>query len=852
VSQNFFPHRSTKSPKIYGYTELSKNYEGLIKVGYTEREVSERMKEHYPTSGPDGIKRFKVLLEESSMRNDGTFFKDHMIHKILEKSGIERVGKEWFKCSVKEVKAAIIAARDRDSLDIERIHDFSLRPEQKEAVDITKAYFKSYKSTENKTPHFLWNCKMRFGKTFTAYKLAEAMRWKKILVLTFKPAVEDAWQEDLMLHKDFNNWQFIHGKTETNSDVNKNNRFVCFASFQDFLGKNKSKGIKLKNEWAHKVNWDCIILDEYHYGAWRENAKGILSPDDQNIETEKEEIQDEEGFKNLQNLWDEGISPLKTNHYLYLSGTPFRAIESGEFIEEQIYNWTYSNEQDAKEKWVGEDNPYESLPRMVMMTYKMPDSISQITDTGEYDEFDLNEFFKASGEEDTAIFKHENYVQQWLDLIRGSGIKNIYTSLKVGKESQYFPFQDASIKNLLTHTFWFLPSIASCYAMRNLMMQGANTFYHDYAIIVCAGTKAGMGVEALGPVRKKMSDPLKTKTITLSCGKLTTGVTVKPWTGVFMLRNTTSPETYFQTAFRVQSPWTMGIEDSPNKEEILKKECYIFDFAPTRALRLITEYSSKLNFEQDDPESKVREFVKFLPVLCFDGSSMGQIDARAVLDIGRVGTSGSQLAKKFVSAKLVHVDDTTLERLMKNPEAMEKLMKIEGFRNINSDIEQIINKSEKINKLKKDSNDNELSKKQKKALSHEEKEQKSLRQKIQEKLQQFATRIPVFMYLTDYREISLKDVITQLEPGLFRQVTSLSVEDFELLISLGLFNSTEMNSAVEAFKRYEDASLHYNGFTRHDPEKLGIGLYDTVISREEFYSAPKINKDPIRYKSTLN
>ena len=719
----------------------------------------------------------------------------------------------------------------------EREHDFSLRPEQKKAVEITKEYFKSYKIIEKKTPHFLWNCKMRFGKTFSAYNLAKEMKWKKVLVLTFKPAVEDSWKDDLLTHKDFKNWQFIQGKTETDKDVQERKPYVCFASFQDFLGKSKAGGIKIKNEWAHKVNWDCIILDEYHYGAWNENSKGILSSIDENIEKEKQEIEKEEGFSDIQKVWDESISPLKTNHYLYLSGTPFRAIESGEFIEEQIFNWTYSDEQDAKENWIGDENPYASLPRMVMMTYKMPESITQITNTGEYDEFDLNEFFKATGEGETAKFKYENYVQQWLDLIRGSGIKNVYSSLKVGSGSQYFPFQHAAVKNLLTHTLWFMPSVASCHAMKNLMDQRGNTFFHDYEVIVCAGKEAGIGSKALIPVRKKMTDnPLKTKTITLSCGKLTTGVTVKPWTGLFMLRNTTSPETYFQTAFRVQSPWTIGVQDLPNKEEIIKEECYLFDFAPNRALRLVTEYSCKLNMESVDPEIKVREFIKFLPVLCFGGSEMGQINARAVLDIGTVGTSGSQLAKKFESARLVHVDNTTLARLMQNPEAMEKLMKIEGFRNLNTDIEKIINKSEKINKLKKESTDDDLTKKQKKELSDEEKEQKGLRKKIQEKLQKFATRIPIFMYLTDYREISLKDVITKVEPVLFKQVTSLTIKDFDLLLSLGLFNSTEMNSAVEQFKRYEDASLHYKGFTKHDPEQLGIGLWDTVITSEEFYS----------------
>ncbi len=827
----FFPSRPEDSPKIYGYTEPSDDYKNLIKVGYTTRDVLARMREHYPTAGPDGIERFKVLFEESSMRDDGTFFKDHEVHAILERGGIERSGKnnEWFRCSVDELKAAVIAAKERQSIDIERTLNFSLRPEQKAAVERTKNYFRSYSSVENKIPHFLWNCKMRFGKTFSAYKLSQEMDWNKILILTFKPAVENSWKEDLESHLDFKDWQFISRTSHFKSidDINHNKPYVCFASFQDFLGRTKAGGIKLKNKWAHKVDWDCIILDEYHYGSWRDTAKELY-------EHEEKKEQKESLGADMEH-WNEDISPLKTSHYLYLSGTPFRAIQSGEFIEEQIFNWTYSDEQEAKENWKEKHNPYESLPRMVLMTYQMPESISQITDTGEFNEFDLNEFFKAEGKDVFAKFKHENYVQQWLDLIRGTGFNNIYTSLKLGEDRPVLPFGDSRLKNILNHTFWFLPSVASCYAMKNLLEKRSNNFYHDYEIIVCAGPAAGIGVKSLDPVRRKMSDPLKSKTITLSCGKLTTGVTVKPWTGLFMLRNTSSPETYFQTAFRVQSPWAVEVENEPNKENILKKECYVFDFAPNRALRLITDYSCRLDVSEDNPESKVGDFIKFLPVLCFDGSSMRQINAQEVLEYGMVGTSGSQLAKKFESARLVHVDDITLKRLMENQAALDTLMKVEGFRNLNSDLEKIINQSEKINKLKKDSSKKDLSSKKRKELSEEEREQKTLRKKIQEKLQKFATRIPVFMYLTDYREETLKDVITQLEPALFKRVTSLSVSDFELLLSLGLFNSTLMNSAIFSFKRYENASLHYDGFTKHDPKQ--IGLFDTKVSLEEFYSS---------------
>ena len=818
-----FPKRPEISPKIYAYTEKKPEYKGLIKIGYTTRPVEERMKEHFPTKGPSGILKYEILYIESAVKSDGTFFKDNDVHRILKLNGIENVGGEWFKCTVNQLKSAIISVKDNSTLDFNRTVSFDLRPEQKEAIKKTSSYFRNYKNVEKKIPHFLWNCKMRFGKTFTTYKLSQKMNWRKILILTFKPAVENSWNEDLMTHKDFNDWQFISREGVKYSEINKSKPFVCFASFQDFLGKTSSGGIKIKNRWAHKINWDCIILDEYHYGSWRDTAKELYESES------KTEMNDSIGIGI--DDWSEDISPLKTKHYLYLSGTPFKAIESGEFIEEQIYNWTYTDEQDAKENWSGKNNPYKSLPRLVMMTYQLPDTITKITEKGEYDEFDLNIFFKAEGEENDAKFKYENEVQKWLDLIRGTGFENVYDSLKLGIAKPALPFLDSSLLNILTHTFWFLPSVSSCWAMHNLLKKRQNSFYQNFEIIVCAGKKAGIGVKALKPVRVKMSDPLETKTITLSCGKLTTGVTVKPWSGIFMLRNTKSPETYFQSAFRVQSPWTL--KDDINEETILKEECYLFDFAPNRALKLVTDYSCRLNINENNPEEKIEEFIKFLPILCFDGTSMKKINAQEVLDFSMVGTSGSQLAKKFESAKLVNVDDITLKKLMDNQKAIDALMNVEGFRSLNSDIEKIINRSEKIKKIKNDSRDDKIDSKTKKELTEAEKEQKSLRKKIQEKLQKLSTRIPVFMYLTDYREQTLKDVITQLEPALFKKVTGLSIKDFELLLTLGVFNSSLMNSAVFAFKRYENASLYYaGGFTKYSPKE--VGLYDTKITIDEF------------------
>jgi hypothetical protein len=569
-----------------------------------------------------------------------------------------------------------------------------------------------------------------------------------------------------------------------------------------------------------------VVFDEYHYGAWRDNAKELFEAEG------KKELEFGEG-QGI-DYFDESIIPITTNAYLYLSGTPFRAIASGEFIEEQIYNWTYSDEQKAKEQWQGENNPYTALPRMVMLTYQLPDSIREIAMKGEFNEFDLNIFFSGTGDNKLAKFTYENEVQKWIDLIRGSHLETNLDNLKLGAKKPPLPFSDTRLLNVLSHTFWFLPSVAACQAMKNLLAQKQNKFYHDYKIIVAAGISAGIGVEALPPVVNAMANPLKTKSITLSCGKLTTGVSVKPWTGIFMLRNSSSPETYFQAAFRVQTPWTIKNPDSisPNQEEIIKQECYVFDFAPDRALRQIADYSCRLNVNESNPEKKVEEFIKFLPVLAYDGSSMKQVDAAGVLDMAMSGTTATLLARRWESALLVNVDNNTLERLIKNEEAMRALMSIEGFRNLNQEIETIINKSNAVKKVKKEANERELNKKEKQELTEQEKEYKNLRKKIQEKLIKFATRIPVFMYLTDYREKSLKDVITQLEPGLFKKVTGLVVRDFELLVSLGVFNSALMNDAVYKFKRYEDASLEYIGISKHEGES--IGLYDTVLSSRDY------------------
>lgn len=826
---DFFPQRPTSHPMIYAYEDTNPQYKGLLKVGYTAIDVDKRVAQQYPTKRPDCSIPYRIVYRESAMYPDGSSFTDHDVHRVLKRKQIPGMGGEWFRCTVDDVRAAVLAVRNHTANVEDRTRDFPMRPEQREAVSKTAAYFRSvYAEDSTRYPKFLWNCKMRFGKTFAAYQLAKRMDFKRVLILTFKPAVVSAWREDLQTHIDFEGWQFISRDTKlTYETADKSRPIVCFGSFQDYLGVNKETGgIKARNEWVHTTNWDLVIFDEYHFGAWKENAKMLFEQEDEDSFDSQNPEQYDRG-----NACDETWLPITTSYYLYLSGTPFRALNSGEFIEDQVYNWTYSDEQRAKANWQGECSPYAALPRMVLMTYRIPDSIRQIAIQGEFNEFDLNIFFSARGKGADARFVYENEVQKWLDLIRGAYLETTMDELKLGAKKPAMPYADVRLLNILQHTLWFLPNVAACYAMANLLAQKQNVFYHGYTVNVCAGTGAGIGAAALAPVLKSMGDPLETKTITLSCGKLTTGVTVKPWTGIFMLRNLSSPETYFQAAFRVQSPWEVTTEGG--KKEIIKQECYVFDFALDRALKQISDYSCRLNINEGSPEKKVAEFISFLPVIAYDGSSMRQINAGEVLDIAMAGTSATLLAKRWESALLVNVDNYTLARLMANPAAMEALTKIEGFRSLNEDIQTIINKSEAVKKAKKEGAD-QITPKEKKELTEAEKEYKSKRKQIQEKLIKFATRIPVFMYLTDYREQCLKDVITQLEPGLFKKVTGLDVKDFELLVSLGVFNDSLMNDAVYKFKRYEDASLSYAGINRHEGEK--VGGYDTVISNEDYSS----------------
>ena len=254
MGSDFFPLRPKLAPKIYAYEDSNPQYRGLLKIGYTTKDIKERVAEQYPTLRP-GPLPYRIVLEESAIRKDGTSFTDREVHRMLRINGIHNEKGEWFRCTVENVKAAINAVKEGQLFEEERSLGFSMRPEQKAAVEKTMEYFCAFRKENGKAPHFLWNCKMRFGKTFAAYQLAKRMGWKRILVLTFKPAVQSAWEEDIRCHKDFVGWQFIKPGGLTYEQANRGNPIVCFGSFQDYLGRNPSTaGIKTKNEWVNAIN----------------------------------------------------------------------------------------------------------------------------------------------------------------------------------------------------------------------------------------------------------------------------------------------------------------------------------------------------------------------------------------------------------------------------------------------------------------------------------------------------------------------------------------------------------------------------------------------------------------------
>jgi len=769
-----------------------------IKVGETSKPGIGRVKQELTTAFP-GLDGVDILFNsEMAERPDGTTFSDTEVRAVLANAGVVGAGGEWVEASLDEVRGAVVSLQTGLPFDPVRTNRFEMRAEQRRAVEQTAAYFRDNSDDE---PKYLWNAKMRFGKTFTSYQLAREMGWSKVLVLTYKPAVRSQWREDLLSHVDFIDWRYIDRDTpteEADALVDGSDPFVWFASFQDVTGRDPDGRPKQRNETLHIIDWDCIIIDEFHFGAATAAARELYDPQDPVERTlakvvDKALDQNNDGDAELVAI-DFGLN---TRFHLHLSGTPFKAITNGEYAEDQVFDWTYIDEQ--REKQIHQDtegfNPYAALPRMEMYTYSMGAVAGAWASDGEFDGFDLNTYFGAQHVGGEYVFDHSDYVKSFLDLLRGK--KQVHSAIIEG-EKPPFPYEASKFTDAVRHTVWYMKDVAACEAMASLLK--SDTFFSTYEIHVAAGTRAKVGAAALGPLRAaivRAESTGKSGSITLSCGKLMTGVTVPEWSSIFMLRSLRAPESYFQAAFRVQSPWTEA-------GKIEKETAYIFEFDPNRALSLVALYGTEIANNSPDRSTTQREvlgeLVNFLPIFAIDGGQMEKLDTDAILDWAHGGISANSLARKWRSVDLYNLTGVTMGRLLEDADLIAELEQIEDFRNIREEAERVVTASNKLGDAKRAGASKSEQKAPKKELAKR-------RASIRDKLKKVSAKVLIFMYVTDFREERLVHVIESLDTELFLRSTGLSIDGFRKLTDVGVFNVGQMNDAIQKFRYFERKSL---------------------------------------------
>jgi hypothetical protein len=816
----------------------TKTGKGLIKVGTTTRTTDVRVREILITSFPnlDGV---EILHDEAAIRTDGTYFGDVPVHRALMDSGVRKVGGEWFEADLEDLSAAIVAVRHGRSLVPGRAQDFPMRPEQERAVALTANYLTTNsKGQTGRSARFLWNAKMRFGKTFTTYQLAREMGWKRILVLTFKPAVHSQWRDDLRTHVAFDGWNFVDRATTAETmaaHLASDEPLVWFASFQDIMGRTDDGSVKEHNRALGPIDWDCIVLDEYHFGAWRETSRDLYDPAESALAAVEEP--------------SEGVTEadlgLTSDNYLYLSGTPFRAMTNGEFPNDAVYSWTYTDEQSAKAAYDGPDpSPYADLPALEMFAYQISEETARVAMDVGADAFGLSDYFKATKVRPHARtdspgayeFENPTQVSEFIDMLRGK-LEGHMRSLLRGGQHMRWPYEDAHLKKAAKHSVWYLPDVASCYAMRDMLAD--HHVFSEYEIVVVAGSNTPNGAAAKPIVTDAIARSNRERragTITITCGKLMTGVTIKEWGAIFMLLSLQAPESYFQAAFRIQSPWSS--RETGDRLVIHKPTAYIFEFDPNRALGLVAEYalrmaaSSALENAEGPSRSEVfGDLLRYLPIFRLEGGRMARLDADEVLDIATIGVGAKALARRWNDAALVSVNEFTLQALLDNPDLMTALSTTEDFTNLPESAVKIITATDTIKNAQREKR--ELEPGERKEVDDAAK----LRKKIRVALQKFCAKVPVFMYVTDFREESLVDIIESLDADLFTKVTGLSAEDFQLLNRLGVFNAEHLDSAIYQFKRLEEKSLHYADEHPTDSSQQSIGLWNRT-ARADVGEAP--------------
>ena len=628
--KNLINTKEEIKPSIYAYIipEYPRRL-GWVKIGYTDREVEKRIAEQSSTIGVDT----KTIWSHVARFNTGQYFKDHQFHSYLTKHGIPREkGKEWFDFGIgKEMESEELfinfTFQKYDEIHKDLKFPYTLRNEQEEAVQKTLKYAKKNPSSE-----FLWNAKPRFGKTLTAYDLARRLDAKKVLVVTNRPAVANSWFDDF---KKYIAWQTDYMFVSESNSISGNEPLsrleyiahcknhpdsgqIAFLSLQDLKGSSYFGGIYDKLYWVVQERWDLLIIDESHEG----------------VDTFKTDV---------------AFDKIERKFTLHLSGTPFKAIARGKFSNDQIYNWSYEEEQEAKHNWnpeSEEENPYKALPQLNMLTYQMSRTIIDEVNKGanldgaEVDyAFDLNEFFSTK---EDGSFVYEEAVIKWLNTLT---------------TNEKYPFSTDELRNELKHTFWILERVASARALAKLLK--THTIFEEYEIVLAAGDgrvdDAGENATSLYRVKKAIKN--YERTITVSVGQLTTGVTIPEWTAVLMLSNMQSASQYMQSAFRAQNPYEWE-EIVDGKEVVYQKQnSYVFDFAPERTLIIFDEFANNLNITtssgrgiSEDRKENIRKLLNFFPIIGEDSDGvMKELDVNDVLTIPKTLKATEVVRRGFMS-----------------------------------------------------------------------------------------------------------------------------------------------------------------------------------------------------------
>lgn len=683
---------------------------------------------------------YDLLYTELTVYNRGGLhsFNDKEVHNVLERSGVKKkvfdtVNKanEWFITDLETVKRAIAAVKEgRNSLSSTEItREYSpivFRPEQQEAISKTKKQFK-------KGNQMLWNAKMRFGKTLSALQVVKDMEFQRTLILTHRPVVDSGWFEDFGKifydRKDFAYGSKNNGESYSSLERRAESHglhYVYFASMQDLRGSELVGGNFDKNNEVFATDWDLIIVDEAHEGTQTELGKAVMG------ELVKEQTK-----------------------VLRLSGTPFNLLD--DFKEDEIYTWDYVMEQRAKVSWdelhFGDPNPYASLPTLNIYTYDLGRLLHEFVD--EDVAFNFREFFRVN---ESGGFCHEKDVLAFLNLLT-----------KEDKDSLY-PYANEEYRNIFRHTLWMVPGVKEARAL-SAMLQTHPVFQHFKVVNVAGdGDQDEESRDALEAVEKAIGkDPDATRTITLSCGRLTTGVSVKAWTAVFMLSGSynTAASSYMQTIFRVQTPATINGR--------MKEQCYVFDFAPDRTLKVIAEtakISAKAGKTSQSDRKAMGEFINFCPIISIEGSQMNRFDVPRMLEqlkrvyVERVVRNGFEDSSLY-NDELMKLDDLELQefddlkKIIGQTKAMPKTNQVD----INS---QGLNNEEYEEKEK-------LEKKPKKELTEEDRKRlEELKKKTKNReaaisiLRGISIRMPLLIYgaeLSDEnQEITIDNFASLIDP----------------------------------------------------------------------------------------